>query len=122
MHGLSGGRRLARKRASSDPTVGKLLADEGPNERECIDGMAMWKARRQMPAQAGRSGAGRGEAASEPGSDEAIRPRHGTESTMSCLGIRSCFALQSPTLKLVYNIITVHGYSEHTHFEAILWN
>jgi len=41
----------------------------------------MWKAVRQMPAQAGRSGAGRGEAASEPGSDEAIRPRHGTEST-----------------------------------------
>jgi hypothetical protein len=25
MHGLSGGRRLARKRASSDPTVMKLL-------------------------------------------------------------------------------------------------
>lgn len=43
--------------------------------------MAMSQAWRQMPAEAGRSGAGRGEAASQPGSDEACLPRHGPEST-----------------------------------------
>jgi len=43
--------------------------------------MAMWKAMRQMPAQAGRSGARRGESAQEPGSDEALRPRHDAENT-----------------------------------------
>ena len=38
--------------------------------------MAMRGVSRQMPAQAGRSGVGRGEAASDPDSDEAHRPRH----------------------------------------------
>ena len=38
--------------------------------------MSMPKAMRQMPAQAGRAGAARGEAASEPASDEADGPRH----------------------------------------------
>ena len=41
----------------------------------------MRRARRQKPALAGRLGAGRGEAASEPGSDEAFCPRPETEST-----------------------------------------
>lgn len=36
---------------------------------------------RQMPAMAGRSGAGQGEAVSEPGSDESERPRRTTEGT-----------------------------------------
>ncbi len=43
--------------------------------------MTMRDATRQMPARAGRPGAGHGEAGSEPGSDEAPRPRHATEST-----------------------------------------
>jgi len=43
--------------------------------------MTMRRARRQKPALAGRLGAGRGEAASEPGSDEAFCPRPETEST-----------------------------------------
>ena len=37
--------------------------------------MSMSEAMRQMPAQAGRAGAARGEAASEPASDEANGPR-----------------------------------------------
>ena len=45
----------------------------------------MWRASHQMPAQAGRSGVGRGEAACGSGSDEARRPRHGLESTGSAL-------------------------------------
>lgn len=36
---------------------------------------------RQTPARAGRSGGGRGEATSDPGSDEARRPRHDAEDT-----------------------------------------
>jgi hypothetical protein len=32
------------------------------------------------------------------------------------------FALQGPTFKQVNDIIAVHGYSEYTHLEAILWN
>ena len=59
--------------------------DEGRNEKECLDEMAMRRTVRQMPAQAGRFGEGRGEAAQEPDSDEARRPRHGTESTGSGL-------------------------------------
>src|SRR6266446_10221973 len=43
----------------------------------------MWRALRQMPAQAGRSGVGRGEAASGSSSDEARRPRHRSENTGS---------------------------------------
>ena len=43
--------------------------------------MSMWRARHQMPAQAGRRGVGRGEAACGSGSDEARRPRHELEST-----------------------------------------
>jgi RNA-directed DNA polymerase len=45
----------------------------------------MWRALRQMPAQAGRPGVGRGESACGSGSDEARRPRHGSESTGSSL-------------------------------------
>jgi len=41
-----------------------------------FDVMTMRPAQRQMPASAGRFGAGGGEAASQPDSDEAGRPRH----------------------------------------------
>jgi group II intron reverse transcriptase/maturase len=40
-----------------------------------FDGMTMRRAQRQMSASAERSGAGQGEALSDPGSDEATRPR-----------------------------------------------
>jgi len=43
--------------------------------------MAMRRALRQMSAEAERSGEGRGEALSMPGSDEARRPRHESEDT-----------------------------------------
>jgi RNA-directed DNA polymerase len=43
--------------------------------------MAMRRVTRQMPAQAGRPGAGRGEAARGPDSGETRRPRHETEDT-----------------------------------------
>ena len=45
----------------------------------------MWRASHQMPAQAERSGVGRGEAACGPGSDEARRPRHEPKGTGSAL-------------------------------------
>ena len=45
----------------------------------------MQQAKRQMPAQAGRAGVARGEAARDPASDEAICPRHDTTSTGSAL-------------------------------------
>jgi RNA-directed DNA polymerase len=55
-------------------------------EREGVfEAMSMWRASHQMPAQAGRSGVGRGESACGSGSDEARRPRHGSESTGSAL-------------------------------------
>jgi len=47
--------------------------------------MAMLKAMRQMPAQAGRAGVARGEAARDPASDEACGPRHEQASTGSAL-------------------------------------
>jgi len=43
--------------------------------------MMMRRAMRQMSASAERSGAGQGETLSDPGSDEATRPRHEAEST-----------------------------------------
>ena len=43
--------------------------------------MSMLKAMRQMPAQAGRAGVARGEAACDPASDEACGPRHEQAST-----------------------------------------
>jgi len=45
-----------------------------------FDDMVMREAPRQMSAQAERPGIGEGEALSDPGSDEADRPRHDTES------------------------------------------
>jgi RNA-directed DNA polymerase len=47
--------------------------------------MSMQQALRQMPARAGRAGVARGEAAGDPVSDEAGRPRHATEDTGSAL-------------------------------------
>ncbi len=43
--------------------------------------MTMQRARRQMSAEAERSGVGQGEALSDPGSDEALGPRHEAEDT-----------------------------------------
>jgi RNA-directed DNA polymerase len=43
--------------------------------------MSMSKARRQMPAQAGRAGTASGESEREPASDEAKGPRHDTADT-----------------------------------------
>jgi RNA-directed DNA polymerase len=55
-------------------------------EREGVfDAMPMWRASHQTPAQAGRSGVGRGEAACGSGSDEARRPRHEPKGTGSAL-------------------------------------
>jgi RNA-directed DNA polymerase len=50
-----------------------------------FEAMPMWRALHQMPAQAGRSGVGRGEAACGSGSDEARRPRHEPKGTGSAL-------------------------------------
>ncbi len=47
--------------------------------------MSTWQAMRQMPAQAGRSSKGGGEAGSELGSDEACHPRHDRSDTGSSL-------------------------------------
>jgi RNA-directed DNA polymerase len=75
--------------ASSDPTVGGKVAKPFRRrraEREGVfEAMSMWRALRQMPAHAGRPGVGRGESACGSGSDEARRPRHGSESTGSSL-------------------------------------
>ena len=73
--------------ASSDPTVGGKVAKPFRRRRAEREGvfntMPMWRALRQMPAQAGRLEEGRGEAESYSGSDEARRPRHRSESTGS---------------------------------------
>ena len=60
---------------------GPRIEARGRTRRECSTGMAMRRALRQMPAQAGRSEVGRGEAACGSGSDEARRPRHETGNT-----------------------------------------
>ncbi len=52
---------------------------------EVFEAMSMQQAKRQMPAQAGRAGVARGEAARDPVSDEAGCPRHDTKSTGSAL-------------------------------------
>ena len=57
------------------------MSTEGRNEKEWFDDMTMRGARPQMSASAERLGEERGEAALAPGSDEAQRPRHETEST-----------------------------------------
>jgi RNA-directed DNA polymerase len=60
-------------------------ASEGPNEEECFNDMPTRQARRQMPAQAGRAGEARGEAACEAVSDEACGSRDETRDTGSVL-------------------------------------
>ncbi len=52
---------------------------------EVFKAMSMQQAKRQMPAQAGRVGVARGEAARHPVSDEASCPRHETGCTGSVL-------------------------------------
>lgn len=71
--------------ASSDPTVGGKAAKPPRRRRVEREGvfntMPMWRALRQMPAQAGRFEVRRGETVCGSGSDEARRPRHGSAST-----------------------------------------
>jgi len=52
---------------------------------EVLEDMSMQRGRRQMPAQAGRSGGAGGEAERETGNDESRRPRRETEGTGSGL-------------------------------------
>ena len=47
--------------------------------------MSMWRAPRQIPAQAGRPEVGGGEAACDPDSDKARDPRHDPQGTGSAL-------------------------------------
>ena len=73
---------LSRSGKSAEAIVaGGNGAGEGPNGEECLHAMAMRHVSRQTPAQAGRPGTGRGEAARGPGSGEAGRPRRETEDT-----------------------------------------
>ncbi|KAH2387613.1 hypothetical protein KXW64_008511, partial [Aspergillus fumigatus] len=58
---------------------------EKPEREGEFKAMSMQQALRQMPARAGRAGVARGEAAGDPVSDEAGRPRHATEDTGSAL-------------------------------------
>jgi RNA-directed DNA polymerase len=63
----------------------KLIRRRRAEREGVFEAMPMWRASHQMPAQAGRSGVGRGESACGPGSDEARRPRHEPEGTGSAL-------------------------------------
>lgn len=65
--------------------VGRLNGGRRTEREGVFNTMPMWRASRQMPAQAGRFEEGHGEAVSDSGSDEARRPRHESESTGSAL-------------------------------------
>ena len=67
--------------------------------------MTMRSASRQMPARAGRSGVGSGEAGSGTDSDEASRPRHEPESTGSALLLA---ALTRENLQLAWKRVKAH--------------
>lgn len=76
----------SRSEKSAEVVVGNDgVVPEGPNEEECVSAMTMRPASRQMPARAGRSNGGHGEALPALGSDEAGGPRHESESTGSGL-------------------------------------
>jgi hypothetical protein len=69
------GPEMASNRSEKSAEVGSgMAANEGPNEEEDSP-LSMWEALRQMPARAGRSSVGRGEASFDLGSDEANRLR-----------------------------------------------
>jgi len=74
---------LARREKSAEAVVPE---GRGRAKREGVfKDMSISKATRQMPASAGRSGAARGEAVRDPGSDEVRGPRHDTGDTGSAL-------------------------------------
>lgn len=60
--------------------VGRLNGGRRTKREGVFNTVPRWQASHQMSAQAGRSGVGRGEAPCGSGSDEARRPRHGSES------------------------------------------
>jgi len=75
---------MSRSEKSAEAVV--AASRERRAERgEVFKAMSMQQAKRQMPAQAGRMGVARGEAAGDPASDEASCPRHETGSTGSAL-------------------------------------
>jgi len=71
---------LSRSEKSAEAIVGRF-GDRRAEREGVFYGMTMRRAMRQMSASAERSGVGQGEALSDPGSDEATRPHHETEST-----------------------------------------
>jgi RNA-directed DNA polymerase len=75
---------LSRSEKSAEAVVAANL-ERRAERGEVFKAMSMQQAQRQMPAQAGRVGAARGEAAGEPASDEASCPRPATGGTGSVL-------------------------------------
>jgi hypothetical protein len=65
----------SRREKSAEAIVGSSIAAPKDRTRRSARRLSMWEALRQMPARAGRSSVGRGEASSDLGSDEADRPR-----------------------------------------------
>jgi hypothetical protein len=87
---LKGRRRLQGRRSEEsaevvavDGKAAKLIRRRRAEREGVSNTRPMWRALRQMPAQAGRFEEGHREAVSHSGSDEARRPRHGSESTGS---------------------------------------
>ncbi len=70
----------SRSEKSAKVAVGRR-GDRRAEREGVFNGMTMRRAMRQMSASAERSGAGQGEALSDPVSDEATRPRHEAKST-----------------------------------------
>ena len=75
---------LSRSEKSAEAVLAASL-ERRAKRGEVFKAMLMQQAKRQMPAQAGRAGVARGEAARDPASDEAGCPRHDTQSTGSAL-------------------------------------
>ena len=75
---------LSRSEKSAEAELAASL-ERRAKRGEVFKAMSMQQAKRQMPAQAGRAGVARGEAARDPASDEAGCPRHDTQSTGSAL-------------------------------------
>ena len=75
---------LSRSEKSAEAELAASL-ERRAKRGEVFKSMSMQQAKRQMPAQAGRAGVARGEAARDPASDEAGCPRHDTQSTGSAL-------------------------------------
>jgi len=75
---------LSRSEKSAEVVVAAGMGRRA-ERGEVFKAMSMQQATRQMPAQAGRAGEARGEAARDPVSDEAGGPRHETKGTGSAL-------------------------------------